>query len=126
MTQTAPSPLTSIEASEQSAASPIDMEHLLHYTMGDEGLAQEVLGLFCTQGRLYLEQLSAASTPQERKNMAHTLKGSAQGVGAHHVATLARDLEALSSSANEAAWDGALTALKAAFTDADRFISSRS
>ena len=126
MTQTAPSPATRIEAPEQSGASPIDMEHLLHYTMGDENLAQEVLGLFCTQGRLYLEQLSAAYAPQERKNMAHTLKGSAQGVGAHHVATLARDLEALSSSTNKAAWDSALTALKAAFADADRFISNRS
>ncbi len=126
MTQTAPSPATTTEASELTGASPVDMKHLLHYTMGDESLAQEVLGLFCTQGRLYLEQLSTPSSPQERKNMAHTLKGSAQGVGAHHVATLARDLETLSSSTNEATWDSALTALKAAFSDADRFINSRS
>ena len=58
--------------------------------------------------------------------MAHTLKGSAQGVGAHHVATLARDLETLSSNPDEAAWETALTALKAAFAEADGFISARS
>ncbi len=122
MTQTAPSPHTTTEASELTGASPIDMEHLLHYTMGDEDLAKEVLGLFCTQGRLYLEQLSAASTPQERKNMAHTLKGSAQGVGAHHVAALALELERLSASEDAVAWDSALTALKTAFAGADKFI----
>ena len=50
------------------------MDHLLHYTMGDEKLAREVLGLFCTQGRLYLEQLTSAPDGTERKIAAHTLK----------------------------------------------------
>ena len=111
-----------------SAASPaqitepeldaIDMEHLLHYTMGDKALAREVLGLFCTQGRIYLEQLSASQDPQELKASAHTLKGSARGVGAHHVAELAQALEALAATPGEPAWTGALNALKTAFEEA--------
>ncbi len=111
-----------------SAASPaqisepepdaIDMEHLLHYTMGDKALAREVLGLFCTQGRIYLEQLSASKDPQERKASAHTLKGSARGVGAHHVAELAQALEARASTPDEPGWTSALDALKTAFEEA--------
>ncbi|MEM8645830.1 MAG: Hpt domain-containing protein [Pseudomonadota bacterium] len=96
----------------------IDMEHLLHYTMGDEALAREVLGLFCAQGRIYLEQLSAANDPSERKATAHTLKGSARGVGAHRVAVLAQDLEALAATPDEPAWAHALNAVKMAFEEA--------
>ncbi len=97
---------------------PIDMEHLLHYTMGDEALAREVLGLFCTQGRIYLEQLCATQDPQERKSAAHTLKGSARGVGAHHVANLSETLEELAAAPDEAAWTSALGSLKTVFDEA--------
>ncbi|MEM8686647.1 MAG: Hpt domain-containing protein [Pseudomonadota bacterium] len=98
--------------------SAIDMEHLLHYTMGDKALAREVLGLFSTQGRIYLEQLDQTRDPKQRKASAHTLKGSARGVGAHHVAELAEVLEALSATPDDAEWTGALEALKSAFDEA--------
>lgn len=118
---TSPAP----EAPVETDACPIDMDHLLHYTMGDEDLAREVLGLFCTQGRLYLEHLSAAATAQDRKNAAHTLKGSAQGVGAHQVATLAFALEKLSDTDDGAAWSTALTQLDVAFNEADAFVTNQ-
>ena len=104
----------------------IDMEHLLHYTMGDRALAREVLGLFCTQGRIYLEQLDAALEPDERKAAAHTLKGSARGVGAHEVAARAEALEDVSASTDETVWSEALAALKTAFAEADRCASQMS
>lgn len=126
MVQTARSTHDETEVPAETGACPIDMEHLLHYTMGDESLAREVLGLFCTQGRLYLQQLSAASGPQERKNAAHTLKGSAQGVGAHQVATLCLELEQLSETVDDAGWDAALRKLNTVFGDAENFIQQQS
>jgi len=112
--------------SEQVTSQPIDMDHLLHYTMGDEKLAREVLGLFSTQGRLYLEQLTSAPDGTERKIAAHTLKGSAQGVGAHEVAGKALALEQLAENGEAAAWNHALSELKSAFAGADSFIANLS
>ncbi len=120
-TQMSASIAASLEEPETQA---VDMDHLLHYTMGDENLAREVLGLFSTQGRIYLENLSETSDPKERKIAAHTLKGSAKGVGAHRVAGRAETLEGLAETGNEADWAEALSALKADFAQADAFIAT--
>ena len=83
-----------------------------------------MFGLFCTQGRLYLEQLSSAADAKERKAAAHTLKGSAQGVGAHAVADKAYALEKLAENGDTAAWEQGLSELNTAFAGADGFISN--
>ena len=110
--------------SSEPATLHVDMDHLLHYTMGDEKLAREVLGLFSTQGRLYLEQLASATDAKGRKAAAHTLKGSAQGVGAHDVANKAYAAEQLAESGDETAWNQALGELETAFAGADGFIAN--
>ena len=73
----------------------IDRADLDAQTGGDAGLAREVLGLFAGQCRAILPRLTDPSLPQgERADLAHTLKGSAAGVGAIRVRALADALEA--------------------------------
>jgi len=70
----------------------IDFAHLERQTMGDRALEQEVLRLFLDQARSTMEQLAAADR-KERLRLAHSLKGSARGVGAFPIATCMADLE---------------------------------
>jgi HPt (histidine-containing phosphotransfer) domain-containing protein len=72
-------------------ASPyaIDHDHLRRYTMGDQQLELEVLGLFAGELPKTLGSLRAARTDMEWKMAAHTLKGSARAVGAWQVAAAA-------------------------------------
>lgn len=72
----------------------LDREHLDRQTFGDADLAREVLGLFAGQcDRLLPGLAEPALAPEARADLAHTLKGSALGVGAARVAALAGRLE---------------------------------
>ena len=77
------------------ASRPVDLVHLSRYTLGDRALEREVLELFCTQSVIYLERLNQALTDREWKDAAHSLKGSAQAIGAWRAAEAARQAEAL-------------------------------
>jgi HPt (histidine-containing phosphotransfer) domain-containing protein len=72
---------------------PVDLVHLAAQTMGDRGLEQEVLALFVQQVSAARERLIAADAG-ERRMLAHTLKGSARGVGAFALADCAATIEA--------------------------------
>ncbi|TBN55301.1 Hpt domain-containing protein [Hansschlegelia quercus] len=74
-------------------ASAIDVVHLNRQTMGDRNLEHEVLELFRRQARVLLFRFEALTSPSERADVAHTLKGSARGVGANRVAFAADELE---------------------------------
>ena len=78
---------------------PVDLVHLARYTLGDRALEREVLQLFATQSRLYLERLREASTQEAWRAAAHIIKGSARGIGAWHVAACAEAAEALPDAA---------------------------
>ncbi|MDP4002805.1 Hpt domain-containing protein [Methylobacterium sp. NEAU K] len=74
---------------------PIDRAELDAQTGGDADLAREVLALFAGQCRSILPRLADPSQPQaQRADLAHTLKGSAAGVGAVRVRALADAAEA--------------------------------
>ena len=60
----------------------VDFGHLEGYAAGDEALVEEVLGLFREQAALWLPLLDPASADDAWRDAAHTLKGSALGVGA--------------------------------------------
>ncbi|KAB1074682.1 Hpt domain-containing protein [Methylobacterium planeticum] len=65
----------------------IDRTHLAAQTCGDSDLAREVLGLFARQCRDLLPGIADAGLDAPtRADLAHTLKGSALGVGALGVA----------------------------------------
>ncbi|WP_419544784.1 Hpt domain-containing protein [Methylobacterium oryzae] len=68
----------------------IDPAELEAQTGGDADLAREVLELFAGQCRSILPRLADPALPRaQRADLAHTLKGSAAGVGAIHVRALA-------------------------------------
>jgi len=73
---------------------PVDLVHLSRQTLGDRELEREVLGLFVNQSTLYLKRLQQAKSIKERKSVAHTIMGSARGLGAWQVADEAAKFEA--------------------------------
>jgi HPt (histidine-containing phosphotransfer) domain-containing protein len=86
--------LRSIEAAPSLAPDdrPIDLVHLARSTLGDRSLEREVLQLFDRQSTLLIARMRAAS-PDGIAMLAHTLKGSANGIGAWRVARAAEALE---------------------------------
>jgi HPt (histidine-containing phosphotransfer) domain-containing protein len=82
---------------------PIDHDHLTEQTGGDTALAREVLGLFAGQCRTLMAGIAdpALSGP-ERADLAHTLKGSALGVGAGAVVAASGALETALRAGREA------------------------
>jgi len=66
----------------------IDRSHLSRMTFGNLSLEREVLQLFERQAELLLARMRA-SEPAAVATLAHTLKGSAAGIGAARVARAA-------------------------------------
>jgi HPt (histidine-containing phosphotransfer) domain-containing protein len=69
----------------------IDINHLARMTLGERELEREVLTLFAQQSTDLLVRLE--KLPREGASLAHTLKGSARGIGAFAVADAADRLE---------------------------------
>jgi HPt (histidine-containing phosphotransfer) domain-containing protein len=86
----------SIEAKDTPALAPedraIDLVHLARITLGDRGLEREVLQLFDRQSTLLIARMRSAA-PLGIATLAHTLNGSARGIGAWRVARAAEALE---------------------------------
>jgi hypothetical protein len=74
----------------------IDRLHLYRMTLGDHGLECEVLALFDRQIDLLIDRMRAADASCVPA-LAHTLKGSARGVGAWPMARAAEAVEAASA-----------------------------
>ena len=72
---------------------PIDLMHLARQTLGDDGLAGEVLRMFEQQVTRYFERVRTSNDEFEITLGLHTLKGAAQGVGAMALAAQARAAE---------------------------------
>src|SRR5215813_12014654 len=72
---------------------PIDLAHLARMSLGDRALEREVLALFERQIDLLIGRISQAD-PSDLVALAHTLKGSARGVGAWPLARAAETVEA--------------------------------
>lgn len=81
------------QRADNAFATAIDVGHLNRQTMGDRSLEREVLELFRRQARILMFRFDALTNPTERADVAHTLKGSARGVGANRVAFAADELE---------------------------------
>ncbi|WP_019903018.1 Hpt domain-containing protein [Methylobacterium sp. 77] len=72
----------------------IDHAYLAEQTFGDDELARELLGLFEAQCRRLLPGIADTAIDRcARADLAHTLKGSALGVGAGRVAELSTGIE---------------------------------
>jgi HPt (histidine-containing phosphotransfer) domain-containing protein len=88
--------LRSIDSTEAPSVAPddrpIDLVHLARTTLGDRSLEREVLQLFDRQSALLIARMRSAA-PTGVATLAHTLKGSARGIGAWRVARAAEALE---------------------------------
>ncbi len=86
---------------ERDADRPIDLVHLSKFTMGRRDLEAEILGLFRQQLAVSLDKLAAAAEldgdDKAWGEAAHTLKGSARGVGAWALGDATADAEVLTS-----------------------------
>ena len=101
---------------------PVDLVHLSRFTLGDETLEREVLQLFRVQARLCLERMRQAGDRASFRQAAHTIKGSAQGIGAWAVAAAAQAIEQLDEAPSSVAAAAAVDRLKAAVDEAVGFI----
>jgi HPt (histidine-containing phosphotransfer) domain-containing protein len=70
----------------------IDLAHLAHMTCGEKSLETEVLSLFDGQAKMLLARIEEAPA-RAIGALAHTLAGSARGIGAWEVAAAAERLE---------------------------------
>jgi HPt (histidine-containing phosphotransfer) domain-containing protein len=66
----------------------IDRRHLAQITFGDRGLERELLELFDRQAAILIARMRASDAGAVA-TLAHTLKGSASGIGACNVARAA-------------------------------------
>ena len=87
---------------------PIDLEHLFRMTLGDHSLEREVLALFDRQADMLLPRIRRGDKAVAAAS-AHTLKGSAVGIGAFGVARAAEAVE----RAKDAAFAEAIDTLSA-------------
>ena len=91
-----------------------DFAHLDHFTMQDQSLALEVVGLFLGQLPVSLARLEAARTAADWQFAAHHLKGAAAAVGARRLSELAAGLEESAFPENPTVRDRHLQAVQAA------------
>ena len=99
---------------EADAAPAIDRVRLARMTFGDRGLERELLELFDRQAAILLARMQTADAATVA-TLAHTLKGSALGVGASFVAQAAAAVEQAGNAAErEPATDRLAAAVAAA------------
>ena len=92
----------------------IDIAHLRRMTLDDESIEREVLVMFAAQAAGLIKAMAAS--PSDAAAKAHTLRGSAQAIGAFHVAGAAERMEsAIGCGGNTSE---ALAALNEAVTQA--------
>jgi HPt (histidine-containing phosphotransfer) domain-containing protein len=102
-----------------SAEPAIDRGHLAQMTFGDRSLERELLELFDRQAAMLIARMRA-SDPAAVATLAHTLKGSARGIGAGEVA---RAAEAAERAAGGSGCLAAIDCLAAAIEDARALIA---
>lgn len=103
--------------------SAIDRGHLSRMTFGDRSLETEVLQLFERQAELLIARMRHAD-PAAVSALAHTLKGSAAGIGAGPVARAAENVELAAEVSGEACeCSQAIDRLAAAVDDARALIA---
>jgi HPt (histidine-containing phosphotransfer) domain-containing protein len=120
-----------VAAQSDQKATAIDENHLDRMTLGDRRLEREVLELFLRQTTLMLDRIMGADLPVAAA-AAHTLKGSARGIGAWRVARAAETLEHAAGRNDTGIGDddtddleAAVAELKAASLEAGAAIATR-
>jgi HPt (histidine-containing phosphotransfer) domain-containing protein len=76
----------------------LDHDHLRHMTGGDRALEVEILELFTAQAQLWVRLLIPDAPVHTWRDAAHTLKGSARGLGLWGLAEACETAEAMAKS----------------------------
>jgi len=105
------------EGVQSAEAGGIDLGHLARMTLGEQQLQSEVLALFDRQAEMLLGHVRRLS-PDLVAALAHTLRGSARGVGAWRVAAAAEQLELAAKDSDAAAFATGLQRLVEALAQA--------
>ena len=107
---------------QELADGAIDDRHLRAMTLGDQSLEREVLQVFARQITLMLRRIERAE-PALAAAAAHTLKGSALGLGAWRVADAAERVE--QAAAGSGNFDDAVAELDVAASEVSYAIDVR-
>ena len=94
----------------------LDLAHLARMTLGERALEHEVLTLFNRQADMLLVRM-ASEEPRAVAALAHTLAGSASGIGAWKVAEAATAVERAASEPSTIALTGLMDHLVAAVAE---------
>ena len=97
------------------AAAAVDLSHLARYTGGDKVLNSEILRLFDGQVSAMVGQLQAILEQCDAKKwreVTHTIKGAARGVGAFSMGDAAANAEPVDPIANPGGARDAIQALR--------------
>lgn len=97
---------------EPAPQAAIDRAHLARMTFGEAALERELLQLFDRQAELLVARI-AQSDSTATAALAHTLKGSAVGVGATEVAAAAAAIEQAATPERQAALAAAVARARA-------------
>ena len=71
----------------------VDFGHLERYALADQSLVDEVLAIFRQQAEVWMPQFDPAAPDKAWRDLAHSLKGSALGIGAVALAAACGDAE---------------------------------
>lgn len=107
--------------------SAVDLEHLSRYTGGDEALNAEVLTLFDNQTSELVAKLNSILEARDAKawrEVTHTLKGAARGIGAFKFADAAAAAEPIDLVQDRGSASMAIEALKTNASEVQTFIRS--
>ncbi len=99
--------------SQQRSLGAIDFSHLSRYTAGDDGVMRDVLTIFRSQARDWVEALDKDLPDERWHDLAHALKGSARGIGAFEIARIAEAAEGLMGENSTGAREALLNHLNA-------------
>jgi HPt (histidine-containing phosphotransfer) domain-containing protein len=105
---------------------PVDLDHLARYTGGDKSLNAEILRLFDGQITEMVAQLRSILEQRDQKKwrqVTHTIKGAARGVGAFAMGQAAADAEPVDPVAHPAEAGQALETLKSEGEAVQAFIA---
>jgi HPt (histidine-containing phosphotransfer) domain-containing protein len=105
-----------------STETVLDLEHLARMTFGEAKLEREVLSLFDRQADLLLSRMRDAA-PAVVAAYAHTLKGSACGVGAWRVAEAAGAVEMSAAAPDDGGASNSVTRLSVAVDETEALIA---
>lgn len=114
---------TAATAFEHPSPRPVDLVHLRRFTFGDKDLENEILGLFMEQTPRTISLLRDATSPEQWKMAAHTLKGAARAVGAWRLARMGEQAERMTYADTDADQRAAMIErVQSAASEAEGFI----